>query len=370
MSMVADRRSLGLWRLLVTGLVVGAAAVIVTVMVVESPTVRVGWDFRYQYFPGAQAVADGRPLYLAPDDPSLEHALEDVTTYVYPPQLAVVLTPVTWLPVDVATVLVMLASFAALLGTLAVVGVRDFRCYAAALVWWPTWTALAVLNLTPFLALAVALAWRFRGTVWPLASILGLAVSTKIFLWPALVWLAATHRIRAALIGLALGVGFTLGAWAVIGFQGFTDYPVLLRRLTDIYFDESYSIAGMAAALGLDPVIGRALTLAVGGALLAWCVRLGREGDDFRAFTCAILAAIALTPIVWQHYLLLLLAPLGLVRPRFSAIWLLPILLWVNPAEGNGDGIQPFLPAVATLCVAVVLLERPRRHVVSGEARA
>jgi len=89
-------------------------------------------------------------------------------------------------------------------------------------------------------------------------------------------------------------------------------------------------------------------------------VRLARERDDFRAFTCALLASMALTPIVWQHYILLLLAPLALVRPRFSVIWLLPILLWVNPAEGNGHGVQPFLPALVTVCLAVVILGRPR----------
>ena len=75
---------------------------------------------------------------------------------------------------------------------------------------------------------------------------------------------------------------------------------------------------------------------------------------------------MALTPIVWQHYILLLLAPLAVVRPRFSPIWLLPILLWVNPAEGNGSGVQPFLPALVTVCLAVVILGRPRAAAGSG----
>ena len=170
MSTVAVRQPLGLRRLLLTGLLIAGAAVIVTTMVVESPTARFGWDFRYQYFPGGERVADGLPLYLAPDDPALPEALDDVTAYVYPPQLAVALAPFAGISVDVATAFALVASLLALVGTLAVLGVRDVRCYAAAFAWWPTWTALAVVNLTSFLALAVALAWRFRATLWPLAA--------------------------------------------------------------------------------------------------------------------------------------------------------------------------------------------------------
>ena len=362
MSTVAVRQPLGFRRLVLTGLLIAGAAVIVTTMVVESPTARFGWDFRYQYFPGGERVADGEPLYLAPDDPLLPQALDDVTAYVYPPQLAVALAPFAGISVDVATAFALVASLLALVGTLAVLGVRDFRCYAAVFAWWPTWTALAVVNLTSFLALAVALAWRFRATLWPVALTLGIAVSTKIFLWPAFVWLVAMRRVRPALAGLAIGAATTVGAWAVIGFQGLAEYPALLRKLADTHYDDSYSIAGMAAALGLDPMVGRGLTVVVGGALLVWCVRLARDGDDFRAFTCALLASMALTPIVWQHYILLLLAPLAVVRPRFSPIWLLPILLWVNPAEGNGTGFQPFLPAFVTVCLAVVILRRPEKR--------
>ncbi len=356
--------------MLLTGLLLAAAAVIVTTMVVESPSARFGWDFRYQYFPGAQAVAGGRPLYIAPDDPRLQKALEDVTAYVYPPQLAVALAPFARVPVDVATFLALVASLGAISGALALVGVRDVRVYAVTFVWWPTWTSLAVVNLTSFLALAIALAWRYRATVWPLAATLGLAASTKIFLWPLLVWLAATRRVRPAIYAAVLGVVVTLGAWAAIGFQGLREYPALLEALTDMHYDDSYSIVGMAAALGLDQVVGRVLTLAAGCALLFWCLRLGRQGDDLRAFTCSILAAMALTPIVWAHYLLLLLAPLAVVRPRFSAIWLVPVLLWACPAEGNGAGPQPFLPALATVCLAVVILRRPSGDALAAPARA
>ena len=81
-----------------------------------------------------------------------------------------------------------------------------------------------------------------------------------------------------------------------------------------------------------------------------------RRADDLRAFTYAIGGALALSPIMWQHYLVLLAVPLAISRPRFSMFWLLPIILWVSPRAGNGDGLETLLPAVvvATLLAAIV----------------
>ena len=83
---------------------------------------------------------------------------------------------------------------------------------------------------------------------------------------------------------------------------------------------------------------------------------LGRRGEDLRSFTLALAASLALTPIVWLHYLVLLLVPLAIARPRFSAIWLVPLLLWLTPLNGNGESIQPFLPALVVAAVIAVVL--------------
>ena len=42
-------------------------------------------------------------------------------------------------------------------------------------------------------------------------------------------------------------------------------------------------------------------------------------------------ATLALSPIVWLHYLVVLLVPMAIARPRFTPLWLLPILLWTSP---------------------------------------
>ena len=90
-----------------------------------------------------------------------------------------------------------------------------------------------------------------------------------------------------------------------------------------------------------------------------FCVVLARRGDDRRSFTCAVAATLALSPIVWLHYLVLLLVPLAIIRPRFSAIWLLPVLLWVSPRPGYAEGALTFAPAIVAIILLVAMLRRP-----------
>jgi hypothetical protein len=338
-----------------TLLLVAAAITLVlaaTIAVFSADSDRIGFDLRAGYLPAAEAVREGDSPYADPDDPRLDLR----RTYVYPPQVAIGLIPLTWLPADLAAFLVFLASVAALLGAVALVGVRDVRCYAAVLLWATTWNSLDTLNVSSALALGVALLWRFRSTIWPLAATLGIMVSVKLFLWPMLAWVGLTRRPPAAIIALVLGLVITAASWAAIGFAGLADYPELLSRVGE---QDNYSIVAIADELGLGAV-GPALAAIVGGALLVAALWWGRRQHEVRAFTLAVAASLALSPVVWLHYLTLLIAPLGLARPRFSPLWLLPIVLWVSPRDENGDGLHPFVPMVVVVALMVLLLVRPR----------
>ena len=88
---------------------------------------------------------------------------------------------------------------------------------------------------------------------------------------------------------------------------------------------------------------------------------IARRDDDQRSFTCAVAATLTLSPIVWLHYLVVLVVPTAIARPRFSPLWLLPVLLWVSPRPGYAEGVQTFMPAVAAVILVAVLLARPRQ---------
>ena len=118
-------------------------------------------------------------------------------------------------------------------------------------------------------------------------------------------------------------------------------------------------------------VPARGVALLVTLALLVLCIRFGRRGDDQRAFAAAILAALASTPILWQHYLMLLLVALAVCRPRLSFAWFVPILLWASPTTGNGDVWQTLLVPVAAAVVGAACLLRPDQEArIAGAFRA
>jgi alpha-1,2-mannosyltransferase len=316
----------------------------------------IGFDFRGAFLPAADAVLDGESPYPPVEGPELASQ----TAYVYPPLIAYLVVPFTFVPETVASILAVLGVAALLAATLVVLGVRDVRCYAAVLLWAPTTNALHMASSSALLAFAAALAWRYRATTWPLAASMGLAVATKLILWPLLVWTVATRRLRPTVYAVLIGGGVTLATWAVLGFEGLERYPAMLRRLSDLEAEESYSLVGAASALGLGDVEGRLIAAGLGVALLVASVVFARRGDDLRSFTFALAAAIALTPIVWLHYLVLLLVPLAIARPRFSAIWLMPLILWLTPLNGNGEAIQPLLPALVAATVILVALLEPQ----------
>jgi hypothetical protein len=51
---------------------------------------------------------------------------------------------------------------------------------------------------------------------------------------------------------------------------------------------------------------------------------------------------------------------MAIARPRFSLLWLLPVLLWASPRPGYAEGFQTFLPAIAVIILVAVFLARPQ----------
>jgi Glycosyltransferase family 87 len=364
-SVAAKRAGPDWWRTLSTGALVAAATVSVVALLSLAGSDSLGWDFRYTYLRAAERVLDGGSPYPALDD----EVLASGKAYVYPPQLAVVLAPVSALPEDLVVWLAFVGAVASLMGALAVVGVRDLRCYAAVLAWGSTSNALEMTNITAFLTLAVACIWRYRATIWPLATTLGLAIATKLFLWPLAVWALATGRRHAVVRAIGLGVLVVFVSWGVIGFEDLTRYPDLLKRFSEVQGEvNSYSVVAAVVALGGSSTAGQIVTVLVGGPILVASVYYGRRAlDDERSFIAAVGAALLLTPVAWLHYYVLLAVPLAIARPRLSPLWLLPIVLWVCPRDGNGTGVQPLVPTLVVIAVIAALVVRPQaEHAPAG----
>jgi alpha-1,2-mannosyltransferase len=304
---------------------------------------------------GGLAVLHGHSPYVAPQAVLL--AQND--KFVYPAIDAYTFVPFALLPRGVAAVFFLFLSCAAVAVGVQLLGVRDWRCLSVALLSPPLFFALAFGTLEPLLFLGVAAAWHYRQTRW-VAVIVGLTCVAKFFLWPLIVWLTATRRLGAAAGAVAVAVVSALAGWAGIGFAGLTSYPTTLRVLDRIAQWRSYSLSGLALALHLPTAAGTVVlaAVAVAGCLLMFRFARLPNGDE-QAYIVAILTALLATPLLWNHYLVLLLVPLALARPRLSWAWALPMLLWLTPhPEAGGVAWRAALLLSVTAAVGAVGLKR------------
>ena len=82
----------------------------------------------------------------------------------------------------------------------------------------------------------------------------------------------------------------------------------------------------------------------------------------------ALAAAFVITPIVWLHYLVLLVVPIALARPRLSGLWLVPLAMTIFEALDfyrgwpRGDGWALGTVAVVAVLVFAVSTRPPGRR--------
>jgi hypothetical protein len=231
-------------------------------------------------------------------------------------------------------------------------GVRDRRVYAAALLAPPVVSSLFYGSVDLVLMLGIAACWRWRDHAGRAGLALGAIIALKLIALPLVAWLVLTRRWRAAAVSLVTAGALALAGWAAIGFGEITRYPHLLSLLTDVESNRGYSAVAFAAALGAGagtaawaPYVAGACALVA----LAFVARRGREADA-PAFLLGVLAALAFSPIVWQHSIALVLVPLAVLRPRFGPVWTLPVLLWLAPDTST------IVPSAKLAVFALVLL--------------
>jgi len=319
----------------------------------------------------AHAVAAGHSPY-----PASPHTFTGDDQYVYPPLLAFLVWPLTHISTGLAVAIWAAVGVGCVLLALWLLGVRDWRCYSVAFLFSFTRDAIGSGTVGPILLLCIATAWRFRDRL-PVASAgsVAAAVLLKLFLWPLVIWLALTGRRRTATLSVVLGVVAATVTWTAIGFHGLTAYVSMLRRLSHLEALRSYSALATVHALGLPEGAAWVIVGMLGAVLLGLAARAARESgvprhqQDARSLTFSIAAALVLSPIVWTHYLVLLLAPIALARPRLGLLWLVPLgysaLAWEGWTRdwARGDLLY-LLPIVGVAGLTIgwsLMRSRPQR---------
>jgi hypothetical protein len=316
-----------------------------------------GEDFRGTIWQAGRDILHGRSPYPAPDVTGLLRAGNPA---VYPAATLVATSPFGLIPFTASAILWDIACVAALVAALRIVGVRDLRVYAVVLLSFPVAASLELAQFDAPLALGCALVWRWRQARGVrLAIALGCLLVAKLFLWPLLVWTAATrwrHALGAAIVAALLAVV----GWSVIGFAGFSGYPRLISSLTYAFGPKGYSLMALGTRLGLTPSVARFVPLLAAAMLCALCVSFARRGREEDAFVAAVGAALFGSPVLWLHYTVILLVALAVKRPSFGLVWAGPIALWLAPTENPSSGLE-FALGFSIVVLLLILALRPTR---------
>jgi alpha-1,2-mannosyltransferase len=282
--------------------------------------------------------------------------------FVYPAPALAVFVPFALIPSGLAYGIWLGLSAAALVAAAAVFGIRDWRVFALLLAPPVAFHALLLGTITPVLVLGVALLWRWRDRLWPAAALAAAVICFKLYLVPLVIWLAVTGRRGSAVRATALAVLATGAAWAAIGFAGLADYPHVLSMLSGLEQRRGFSAVALYLALGAPVRVAQALALVQAGTMCGAAAVLARRADERGAFCLSLAAAMALLPIVWLDFFLLLLTPLLLYRHRPHPLWVAPMAFLLFPHDVSGGVLWRLLlwNAVAGVVLAVGVSTRAR----------
>ncbi len=326
---LGDRRD-GVPPLLVAAAVVVPTLTTATILLVAGDTL--GYDF-LAYLDAARRLIDGLPLYEAGVTVS-----GGVGLYQYPPPFALALVPLALLPGTLAPTLAWLTtSLAALVAGIAALPVRPWVRWTVLLVGGLTWPVLYAVKLGqvgPVLVLLFALAWRWIDRPAPLG--LSIAAGTLVKLQPALLipWALVARRRRAAAIAVAVLFASFLASLPFVGLGTWGDYFALVRGIgATVDTPHAVSVGAVLLGLGVDASVASALQWAFVLGVAAVTVHAWVWRDAEASLVVTAVASQCVSPLVWDHYAIVLLLPVALVLDRAGRrAWpfaLLPIAGWL-----------------------------------------
>jgi hypothetical protein len=206
-----------------------------------------------------------------------------------------------------------------------------FSAFAVACFSLPTLLDLNLGNVSTFVLLAGAAAWRWRERAGVVAVALSAAVRPQAGL--QLAWWALRGRWRPLVAAVAAGVvlvAATLPAVGVAGWEAYARLVVNLRGAGAASSDVGF--AALAYRLGApDPVATLAF---LGGAVVAVIAALLITRRDREAgFVAWLMASMLVIPLLWPHYLVLLVLPAAFLAGRGRPWGLaLPLFAWLPGA--------------------------------------
>jgi hypothetical protein len=298
-----------------------------------------GFDF-LAYHQAANRVLAGQPLY----DPSIQES-GGFGLFYYPPPFVLAIVPLAPLPGDVATWAWLALSVAALVVGIWLMPVRSTIRWLTLLLAglsWPVTYALKLGQVGPLLLFLFAIGWRWVDRPAALGGSAAAGAIVKIQPGIILVWALLTRRWAAVAIGaIVLLVASALATLLTGGMAVWTDYLALLRNVSDPISTPHNFTPGavLYEAMAVPTGVAATFQLASSVAAIALVVLAALRATTAASYLAAVVASQLLSPVLWDHYAMLLLLPTAWLLQRGHA-WAVaiplatsvPVLFVVPPA--------------------------------------
>jgi hypothetical protein len=311
-----------------------------------------GYDFR-AYYAAAGRVLAGESAY----DPSFDVA-GPFGLFFYPPAFIPLVLPFALLPEPTA-----IYAWIGLMVVVAVLALAAMPVAARTRWWllllaglsWPFVYNLKLGQVGPLLLLLFALSWRWldRPIAFGVVAALGGAIKVQ----PVLLVVWAVLRRKWVSVGASaatLAVLVVVG-WMAAGPTAWADFVAIVARVSDpIGSPQNMTPGAVAWQLGVSREAAAMIQAASTVVVLAFFVVSAFVLSEVASFMVAVIATQLLSPILWDHYAILLFLPTAWLFERGHR-WalLIPLVTSVFLVGITPPVVYPLLLAVVTVVVFV-----------------
>jgi hypothetical protein len=337
-----------------------ASLVIVVGLVLLSAGSTLGYDYQ-AYANAADRLIHGQALY----DTSVSVS-GGFLFYYYPPPFVLIALPFALLPASIGPAVWIGAMAGAFLVGVALLPVRRDVRWAIVLLGglsWPLAYSLKLGQVGPLLFLLFAAAWHWLDRPVRLGTAIALGAIVKIQPAIVLIWAALSRRWRTIGVAVLVLAAAALVSTLLTGFSTWADYVEVLRRVSaPVTTPHNFTPGAIAFQLGAPEALASAIQLATTIAVLAVIAWTALRSPAEVGFLTAATASQLLSPVLWDHYAMLLLLPVAwLLQRRCWWAALIPlatatpiVLLGIVPAA-----IYPILFGVGLVAPPFVAARNP-----------
>jgi alpha-1,2-mannosyltransferase len=287
-----------------------------------------GYDF-LAYHQAAVRLIDGQPLY----DMSFTET-GGFGLFYYPPTFAPFLLPLGLLSATAATWAWIGGSIVAFIVGVGVIPVsRSVQWWIVLLAGWtfPFVYAVKLGQVGPVLFLAFAIGWRWLDEPVRLGASGAIGAAVKLQPGLVLVWALLTRRFRAVVVGAIVLLVLAVLATALAGFGAWVDFLTLLRTVSDpITTEHNFTPGAVAYQLGASAEVASLIQLVSTVGVAAIFLAAIRWATPEASYLVAVIASQLVSPILWDHYAMLLLLPVAflLAAGRWWAVAIPLVTAW------------------------------------------